>query len=107
MSKVAVVLAVVTAMGLVVSIAVAQEKAEPSTLTGTVVSVTGNNVVVKTGEGEAAKNVTVVTDENTVVTIDGKEAAVADLKAGMEVIVTPAEGTATKIEAKTPEEETE
>jgi len=72
-------------------------------LRGKVVKVDGSNVVITTharGEKEA-KEVTVATDEKTVVTIDKKEAKVADLKADMFVHVSPAEGTATKISAMT------
>ena len=71
-------------------------------LRGKVVKVDGANVVVKTWarEGEG-KEVTVATDDKTVVTIDEKEAKVADLKADMTVLVTPAEGTSTKIVART------
>jgi hypothetical protein len=46
------------------------------------------------------KDVVVETDDNTKVTVDGKDATFADLKAGMKVTVTPAEGKATKVEAK-------
>jgi hypothetical protein len=89
-------------MGIMVSQAVGQgtepTPTNPATLCGTVVKVDGANVVVKAGGNE----VTVVTDDKTVVTLDGKEAKVADLKADMHVVVTPAEGTATEIKAKSP-----
>ena len=85
-------------MGLLVGLAMGAE-VKPATLRGTVVKVEGTKVVVKT---VTDKEVTVATDEKTVVTIDGKKATVAELKAGMKVVVTPAEGTATKIEATSP-----
>jgi ribosomal protein L21E len=66
-------------------------------LTGTIVKVDGKNVVVKTGRGEDAKEVTVVTDEKTKVFVDDKPAKLDDLKADMRVTVLPETGTATKI----------
>jgi ABC-type sugar transport system substrate-binding protein len=73
-------------------------------LLGLVVKVSddGAKVTVKAGTDAAAKEVAVKVGENTVITVDGKAAKVADLKAGMFVIVTPAEGTAEKIVARTP-----
>jgi|GEM_PF-2455400 len=70
-------------------------------LRGTIVKVDGTNVVVKTMArgGAEGQEVTVATDDKTAVTIEGKEAKVADLKADLFVNVTPAEGTATKIVA--------
>ena len=76
-------------------------KEVPKTLAGTVVKVDGDKVVVKTGVKDA-KEVTVATDKDTKVTIDGKDAKVGDLKAGMTATVTPADGVAQKIEAKKP-----
>jgi hypothetical protein len=69
-----------------------------------VVKVQDANVVVKPmarrgADANATTEVTVVTDAKTVVTVDGKDAKVADLKAEMYVVVTPATGTATKIVA--------
>ena len=61
---------------------------------GEVVSVDGTNVKIK---GKDGAEVTVATDANTAVMIDGKEAKVADLKAGQKVRVSPATGTAAKI----------
>ena len=104
--KIAKVLALVSILGLAAA-AWAEGEAtskpvRPRGLRGKVVKVDGANVVVKTwarqGEG---KDVTVVTDDKTVVTLDEKEAKVADLKADMYVLVTPAEGTAEKIVATT------
>jgi len=89
------------AAGLLAGQVMGADEAKPTTLAGTVVKVEEAKVTVKAGEQE----VVVVTDDKTVVTVDGKEANVADLKAGQEVVVTPAEGTATKIEATTPKVE--
>ena len=97
-------LAALAAVGLVLSVAFAVEtdtKPAVKTLVGKVVKVEGEKVIVKTGDKEP-KEVTVTTDAKTKVTVDGKEAKVADLKANMSVTVTPAEGIAEKIEAKAP-----
>ncbi|HYE19977.1 MAG TPA: hypothetical protein VEA69_16120 [Tepidisphaeraceae bacterium] len=64
-------------------------------LAGEVVSVDGTNVKIKKNDGT---EVTVATDATTAVMIDGKEAKVADLKAGQKVRVAPESGTATKIQ---------
>jgi len=90
-------------VGVMVAQVVGQETkpTAPATLHGKVVKVDGANVVVKT----YLKEVTVATDDKTVVTLDGKEAKVADLKAGMYVVVTPAEGIATEIKATSPKVE--
>jgi len=93
--KAATLLAMVALLGMV-SFCAAQDA--PKSMTGTVVKVDGANVTVKAGE----KEVVVVTDDKTAVTVDGKEAKVADLKAGMAVTVTPDTGTAAKIVATTP-----
>ena len=72
-------------------------------LRGTIVKVDGANVVVKTmaRPNADAKEVTVVTDEKTVVTLDGKPAKLADLKADLNVNVSPDTGTANNVDAKT------
>jgi preprotein translocase subunit YajC len=66
---------------------------------GQVVTAAGadGKIVVKVGE----KEVTVATDANTAVTLDGNAAKVADVKKDMWVAVQPSEGTATKITATT------
>jgi Cu/Ag efflux protein CusF len=67
-----------------------------------VVKVDGTNLIVTVHHrGEDAKEVTVKTDDKTVVVIDQEEAKLADLKEGMNVLVTPKEGTATRIAAWT------
>jgi len=60
---------------------------------GEVVKVDGNKITIKVKD----KEVVVTTDDKTQVTIEGNAGKVSDLKAGQKVVVTPAEGTATKI----------
>ena len=77
---------------------------KPKGISGKIVSVDGTSVVVKTfarGGGES-KDVTVATDDKTVFNVDGKEGKVSDLKPNMYVSIIPAEGTATKVYARTP-----
>jgi hypothetical protein len=75
-------------------------KGDKKGLRGKVSSVDGKNVVV-TSRGKTSGDVTVATDDNTSITVDGKKAAVGDLKAGMFVMVSPTEGTAASITATT------
>lgn len=65
---------------------------------GKVVKVDGTNLVVQT-RGKKAAEVTIATDADTVVEINGAKGALADLKAGMQVQATPNTGTAKKITA--------
>jgi hypothetical protein len=102
------VLVAVVVMG-VVGVAVAQDapaKEKPKVLRGTVVKVDGKNVVIMTraSKDAEAKEVTVVTDEKTKITIDGKEAKLEDLKKDMRVQVTPDTGTAVEIKARAPKQ---
>jgi UDP-N-acetylglucosamine transferase subunit ALG13 len=69
-------------------------------LNGAIVKVDGKNVIVKTGRGDTAKEVTVATDEKTKVFVDDKAAKLEDLKADMRVTVLPETGTATKVIAR-------
>jgi outer membrane lipoprotein-sorting protein len=100
---IAMMLAGVMVLGLVSIVTAANITTKPAHkgLRGKIVKVDGVNVTVKTGRGETAKEVVVATDDKTVVTVDEKAATVADLKEGMYVKVTPAEGTATEIKAMT------
>jgi hypothetical protein len=69
-------------------------------LRGKIVSVTGSSVVIQShGKTEGKSTVTVVTDANTMVSIDGKSSKVSDLTAGLFVRVSPSEGTAAVISA--------
>jgi len=71
----------------------AAEKKAGKALHGSVVKVDGDKLTIKAKEKETV----VATDANTKVTIDGKDAKLADLKEGQVVTVTPAEGTAQTI----------
>lgn len=63
-------------------------------------AVTG--LTIQTGSKKESKEVNVTTDASTTVKIDGKDAALTDLTAGMMVSITSNEaGTATKIMART------
>jgi len=100
--KAAMLLALVAVLGMV-GFCVAEDA--PKCLAGTVVKVDGANVTVRVVDKEAVvatREVVVATDKKTAVTVDGAEAKVADLKAGMAVTVTPDTGTAAKIVATTP-----
>ena len=61
---------------------------------GEVVKVDGNKLTIK---GKDNKEIVVTTDDKTEVNIEGNPGKLADLKPGQRVVVTPAEGTATKI----------
>jgi hypothetical protein len=105
--KVAKLLALVVVLGMV-GVAVAAEGDAPKKtrtpgIWGKIVKVEGTNIVVaaRTRGSEDTKEVTVATDDKTVVTLDGKEAKLADLKADMFVRITPATGTAEKVIAST------
>src|SRR4051794_30499697 len=71
-------------------------------LKGDVVKVDGSKLVISAGKKTDKKEVTVETNDKTVVTIEGKEAKLADLKAGQKVLVTPDTGVAEKIEVPMP-----
>ena len=66
---------------------------------GTIVKVDGKNIVVKTGRGDNAKEVTVATDDKTTFVVDAEPGKLADLKADMQVRITPETGTAEKVNA--------
>lgn len=69
----------------------ADEKPVSVTMTGTVVKVDGKTLVLKMKAGEKEREANITTDEKTAVTLDGKEAKLADLKEGMPAVVTLAE----------------
>ena len=107
--KVAKLLAVVAVLGIAGS-AFAQGRTgrgDPNLrpLVGQIVKVEEGKITVKPTMvrpgGDANAVVVVTTDDKTVVTLDEKEAKVADLKAELYVTVTPREGLATKIVATT------
>lgn len=101
--KLASVVAVLLGLGMIALADDAAPKHGHDGIGGQIVKVDGANVIIKKHArgDEVAKEVTVVTDDKTVVTIDKKDAKVADLKADLYVYVMPAEGTATKIVAST------
>ena len=105
--KLAKMLAVACIIGLVGYViaadAPATKPAHVKKLRGQITKIDGASITVKTHARKNAesKEVVVVTDDKTVVTIDKVAAKVADLKVDMYVTVTPAEGTAEKIEAST------
>jgi hypothetical protein len=72
--------------------------AKKAGLKGSVVKVDGNNVVISAGKKTEAKEVTVATDDKTVITIEGKPGKLADLKPGQKVVITPETGTALTID---------
>ncbi|MCX5660195.1 MAG: hypothetical protein NTW19_10805 [Planctomycetota bacterium] len=68
-------------------------------LMGTVVSVTGTDVVIKTGKKDATVEKTIKTDDKTLITINHVSAKLADLTAGQHVKVLGADpGPATEID---------
>lgn len=64
------------------------------------VAADSKSIVVAT-MGKTASEQTIVVDDKTTVTVDGKDGKLADLKADMYVVVSPAIGTATSIVAST------
>ena len=107
--KLANVLAMACILGLVGYVMAADEPTTkpkgPRGVTGKIVKIDGDKITVKTHarKGAEGKEVVVTTDDNTVFTLDGKDAKLADLKADMYVYATPAKGTATKVIASTEE----
>ncbi len=90
-------LAVCVVVGLVLGgFCFAADAPDTKALVGTIVKVSDEKLAVKVGD----KEVIVTTDKDTKVTVDGKDAKVSDLKATMTVSVTPADGVAQKIDAK-------
>jgi hypothetical protein len=75
---------------------------QPPHLAGTVVSVdaAAGTVVVQPNDPQTAQ-VTVTTDGDTKIKVNAKEAALGDVKAGMDITVLPPNGTATEIRAYT------
>jgi hypothetical protein len=104
--KVAKLLAMAAVLGLAGSAFAQGRGGDPNLrpLMGQVVKVEEGKITVKPtfvrpGTDANTATVVVTTDAKTVVTIDDKEAKVADLKADLYVTVTPRTGTATKIVA--------
>jgi hypothetical protein len=76
----------------------AAKAAKKAGLKGSIVKVDGNKLVISTGKKSDAKEVTVETDDKTVITVEGQPAKLADLKPGQRVVVTPETGTAQTID---------
>jgi hypothetical protein len=66
---------------------------------GTVVKVDGTNIVVQT-RGKKGAEVTIATDAGTKFDVSGKPGTIDDVKAGVNVVASPATGTAQKITVK-------
>lgn len=77
----------------------AAKKAEKR-VAGTVLKIDGMNIVVQT-RGKNGGEVTVTTDASTKFQIGGKEGALSDVKAGLNIVATPSDGTAQKVMIKT------
>jgi hypothetical protein len=95
-------LTLVAVVGLVSSFAfaaAADATSKPAATKGVFVKVDGTNLVVTVEKVDT----TIATDDKTTVTVDNAAAKLADLKAGMKVSVTMADGgkVAAKVEAKT------
>ena len=107
MSRMSIVLVAVLAVAFVASVVYAEAEApKAATLEGKVLKAADDKGVVQVlpaGKTDEKDAVAVTTNDKTVVTLDGKEAKVADLKVGLAVVVTHVEKVASKIEAKTPE----
>ena len=68
-------------------------------LHGKIVSVQGNKITIRSHKDGGSESVTVVTDANTTVTIDGKPSSMSELKEGLFVHISPSEGTAVTVVA--------
>ena len=94
-------LALVVALGFVSAVSAKDAGGKSSAVKGLVTKVSGDKITIKSGHGDAAKEMEISTDTNTKVTIDGKDGKVGDIKEGNHVSVTPSSGTATAIEVHT------
>lgn len=79
----------------------AKEKGKEKPLKGQISAIDGAKITVTSGGKKNPKTVEITTDDKTTVTLDDKEAKVADLKVGNYVLITPASGVATQIKATT------
>ena len=109
-TKLIAVLTLVTLIGAAAGTVQAADPAAPAKpakvkkpgIKGDVVKVDGNKLVISSGKKDAKAELTIATDDKTVVMIEGKEAKLTDLKPGQKVTITPETGTATKIEVPAP-----
>ena len=101
-----VVVGIVCALSVSAAVPAPAARGHAPALFGTIVSVdaVAGNVVIATAARHStpSQQVTVATDANTVITLDGQPATLAALVAGMLVKVQPTTGTATLIAARTP-----
>jgi hypothetical protein len=91
----------IAALALFVALPVMADEQKGNTHTGTVVSITGQKLVMK-GQGANAEEHTNTIADNAQVTCDGKRAELSDLKPGMKIRVTTKPGDktmVTKVEA--------
>jgi hypothetical protein len=80
---------------------VAEAAKKEKAVKGQISAIDGAKITVTTGGKKNPATVDVTTDDKTMVTRDGKDAKVADLKVGDYVSITPDTGTAEKITAST------
>jgi hypothetical protein len=80
-------------------------KHDPNSVVGKVQKVDGNTLTLLQGHGKKAGEVTVTTDANTLIRVNGQVGKLADIQPGMRVVVSPNTGTATKVVAMTPKKE--
>jgi hypothetical protein len=73
-----------------------EKKDKVANIVGTVLKTDGPKIVLQT-HGKQAAEVTVVTDANTHYELNGAVTALDKIKPGMQLVVTPATGTAQKI----------
>lgn len=75
----------------------------PDGIMGKITAVEGTNLIIdkRNRETRETTSVTVATDDSTKFRLDRKEAALADMKPGMFVFVTPSTGTAERVYART------
>jgi hypothetical protein len=76
-------------------------KRDPNSVVGKVQKVDGNTLTVLQGHGKKAGEVTITTDANTKIRVNGQDAKLTDIKPGMRVVASPNTGTATKVVANT------
>jgi hypothetical protein len=74
-------------------------KRNADAVTGKVQKVDGNTLTVLAGRGKKAAEVTVTTDAETKVKVNGQDGTLAQIKPGMRVVATPNTGTAKMIRA--------
>src|SRR4051812_21326281 len=74
-------------------------KRNADAVTGNVQKVDGTTLTVLAGRGKKAAEVTVTTDAETKVKVNGQDGTLAQIKPGMRVVASPNNGTATTVRA--------